>query len=243
MKSRAGTAGDDDGMRLDRLLANLGYGSRQEVRGAVLSGRVRLGPTVVRDPGLAVTDATEVRFEGLPLDDIGPLLVAFHKPPGAVCSHDTREGPRVYDHLPPRWLARNPQVTTIGRLDKDTSGLLLITDDHALVHAMTSPKRHVTKRYRATLDRPADTTVVERFASGALLLDGEQRPCAAAVLEPIDDTTADVVLEEGRYHQVRRMFAACGLHVISLHRTTFGPYALGDLAPAAWERVAPPGSV
>lgn len=220
-------------MRLDRLLANLGYGSRTEVKQLISDGRVRgLDGRVLTNPGGA-TDASDVTVDGEPLDHPGPMLVMLHKPLGYVCSHDEREGPRAYDLLPYQWLLRNPRIESIGRLDRDSTGLLLLTDDHQLVHRLTSPKHRMPKRYAVTLDAPGDADLVERFASGELLIEGDAIPCRPAELT-LGDTTeplaVEVVMYEGRYRQVRRMFAACGRTVVTLHRTQMGPYELGSVA-------------
>jgi 16S rRNA pseudouridine516 synthase len=130
-------------------------------------------------------------------------------------------------------------LSTIGRLDKDTSGLLLLTDDGALLHRVISPKRHVPKRYLATLARPLQGEEGARFASGALLLEGEDKPLAPAVLQPLSPTTAWLTVTEGRYHQVRRMFAAVGNHVAALHRDRIGALDLpGDLDPGDYRLLA-----
>ena len=143
----------------------------------------------------------------------------------------------MHDLLPERWRRRHPVVTTVGRLDKDTSGLLLLTDLSPLVHRLTSPRHKVPKVYRATLaaDLPADAGAV--FASGRLVLAGETDPCAPAELAVLGPREAQVTLTEGRYHQVRRMLAAVGCEVVTLHRERFGPLALGDLAPGAWREL------
>lgn len=188
------------------------------------------------DPGQKVA-ADGVRVDGEPLDHPDGLLLLLHKPVGLVCSHDAKEGPTVYELLPPRWRRRNPAVTSIGRLDKDTSGLLLLTDQSALVHRLTSPKHKVPKVYRATVDRPLTEALVPLFASGTLLLAGEKEPCAPAELRSVDSTTAELVLTEGRYHQVRRMFASQGYEVLTLHRSHFGPLELGELAPGTWREL------
>lgn len=218
-------------MRLDRLLANLGYGSRTEVKQLIADGRVELRDgTTLTNPGAAAI-ANQVLVDGEPLDHPGPLLVMLHKPLHYVCSHDEREGPRAYDLLPHQWLLRNPRLESIGRLDKDSTGLLLFTDDHQLVHRLTSPKHHMPKRYTVTLDAPADEHMVERFASGELLIDGDATPCRPAelILGDPGSAAAEVVMFEGRYRQVRRMFAACGRTVVTLHRTHMGPYELRGL--------------
>lgn len=222
--------------RLDQLLANLGYCSRREARAWIEDGRVTVNGAVADDFS-AKADPAAVRVDGEPLDHPEGLLLLLHKPVGLVCSHDGREGPNVYGLLPARWRQRNPQVTSIGRLDKDTSGLLLLTDQSALVHRLTSPKHKVPKIYRATLaaDLPADAAA--RFASGTFLLPGEKEPCAPAELRPLGPREAELTLTEGRYHQVRRMFAAVGSEVLTLHRSRFGHLDLGGLAAGQWREL------
>ncbi|HEX2099350.1 MAG TPA: S4 domain-containing protein, partial [Candidatus Synoicihabitans sp.] len=124
--------------RIDQWLANLGYCSRREARGWLNAGRVTVRGKRADDPGAKVA-ASDVRVDGEPLDHPEGLLLLLHKPLGLVCSHDPREGPNVYDLLPARWRQRNPVVTSVGRLDKETSGLLLLTDQSELVHRLTSP--------------------------------------------------------------------------------------------------------
>lgn len=171
----------------------------------------------------------EILYEGEPLDPPEGMVILMHKPAGLVCSHDEGEGKLVYDLLPQRWRLRDPKISTIGRLDKDTSGLLLLTDDGVLLHRLTSPKHKVPKVYEATLDRPLKGDEGSIFASGMLMLNGEKTPCLPAKLTVIDPTHATLEIIEGRYHQVRRMFAAIGNHVTALHRYSFGELTLEDL--------------
>ncbi|MFW6354520.1 MAG: 16S rRNA pseudouridine(516) synthase, partial [Verrucomicrobiota bacterium] len=173
----------------------------------------------------------------------GPLLVLLHKPPGEVCSHDAREGASVYARLPERWLRRHPRLETIGRLDRDTTGALLLTDDGQLNHRWTSPQHHVEKVYRVEVDAALDPRLVDVFARGDLLLEGEAKPCLPARLELLGPREARLTLTEGRYHQVKRMFAHFGPLVTALHRERFGPYTVEDLAPGAWRVVAFPASL
>jgi len=136
-----------------------------------------------------------------------------------------------------------PALSSIGRLDKETSGLLLITDDGPFLHRVISPRSHVPKRYLATLDRPLEGGEAEAFAAGTLMLEGESDPLAPAMLEPITANTAWLTITEGRYHHVRRMFAAVGNHVVALHRDRIGGLALSeDLAPGAWRVLDPAGA-
>lgn len=222
--------------RLDQLLANLGYCSRREARDWIDDGRVTVAGQIADDPG-EKTSAALVQVDGEPLDHPDGLLLLMHKPVGLVCSHDGREGPSVYGLLPPRWQRRNPPVTTIGRLDKDTSGLLLLTDQSDLVHRLTSPKHKVPKIYRATLDADLPPGLAEIFASGTLMLRGETAPCAPAELRVLGPRVAELTLTEGRYHQVRRMFASQGCEVLTLHRVRFGHLELGELAPGTWREL------
>lgn len=219
--------------RLDQLLANLGYCSRSEARLWVTRGRVSISDTVARNIGKKV-DPAEVRVDGEPLDRPAGLLLMLNKPIGLTCSHDPREGPLIYDLLPERWRARNPVVTSVGRLDKDTSGLLLLTDQSQLVHRLTSPKHKVPKIYRAAVDRDLDPSLIELFASGTLQLEGDKAPLAPATLVIRKPRVAELTLIEGKYHQVRRMFASQGWHVETLHRERFGDLDLGELALGEW---------
>ena len=222
--------------RLDQLLANLGYCSRREARDWIRSGRVTVRGKVVDDFG-AKADPAEVRLDGEGLDHPDGLLLLLHKPTGLVCSHEAREGPNVYALLPPRWRARNPLITSIGRLDKDTSGLLLLTDQSELVHRLTSPKYKVPKTYRATLATDLPAGLAALFAAGSLVLDGETAPCAPAELHGLGPREAELTLTEGKYHQVRRMFASQGCEVLTLHRPRFGPLALDDLPAGQWREL------
>ena len=211
--------------RLDRLLANLGYGSRREVQRLVAVGQVMLDGGTLRDASLRLpvtADLAErMRVSGAPLDPPAPLILVMNKPVGVVCSH-REAGRSVYELLPPRWRRRDPALSSIGRLDLDTTGLLLITDDGAFLHNVISPRRHVSKRYHVTLDRPFQGHEADLFAAGTLILESESEPLAPAVLAPLTPVTAYLTLTEGRYHQVRRMFAAAGNHVIALHRDRIG---------------------
>ena len=223
-------------IRLDRLLANLGYGSRTDATFAIRNERVAVDGTIVRDPSSRV-DPCAVALDGQPLDHATGIFVALHKPAGYVCSHDDRDGPTVFTLLPRRWLDRTPRPEAIGRLDKDATGLLLITDDHALLYRLTSPKHHVAKTYHVTLDQRCDPSLVDVFSSGSLHLRSETEPCLPATLVVGDQHRASLTITEGRYHQVKRMFAACGLKVETLHRTQVGSWSLDDLAPGAWRDV------
>ncbi|MBZ6076052.1 pseudouridine synthase [Microvirga puerhi] len=229
-------------LRLDRLLANLGYGSRREVQYLVDSGAVTLDGKALEDADqrIAVTrDLTaRMHIDGEPLDPLPGVVLMVNKPLGVTCSHK-EAGPLIYGLLPPRWRRREPAISTIGRLDKETSGLLLMTDDGGFLHRVISPRSQVTKRYHATLDRPLRGDETEIFASGSLMLESEDKPLLPVAMEVLSSTSAYVTLTEGRYHQVRRMFAAVGNHVTALHRDRMGGLSLpDDLAPGDYRILA-----
>lgn len=175
-----------------------------------------------------------IRFRGEPLDAVFPLILMLHKPDGYTCSSDD-PGSTVYDLLPERFAHRNPGLNPVGRLDKDTTGLLLLTDDGKLLHRIIHPKSGCLKVYQADLDRPLEGHEGGLFASGELVLQNETKPLLPAGFVALGEKRALVTLHEGRYHQVRRMFAAAGNHVVALKRISIGGLELPeDLAEGEW---------
>lgn len=219
-------------MKLVKMLANLGYGSRKEVTAMLRNGWV----TRADGRELSANDSAEhedIRVDDQPLDPAQGMILLLHKPTGYTCStKDT--GRLIYDLLPPRFRLRNPVLSSVGRLDRDTSGMLLMTDDGALLHRITSPKSQLPKVYRAQLAEPLRGDEAAVFASGTLVLESENEALAPAVLTALEPKQAEVTTIEGRYHQVRRMFVAVGNQVESLHRVAIGGLTLGELAPGEW---------
>lgn len=219
-------------MDLVRQLAALGYGTRREVEALVRARRVtHVDGRVLRAGDVAPHE--EIRVDDVPLDPPPRCVVMLHKPAGYVTS-TSDAGAVVYDLLPPRFRSRRPIVAPIGRLDRDTTGLLLLTDDGPLNHRLASPRSHRAKTYEATLAEPLRGDEATLFASGTLVLHGETDALRPATLEVLGERTVRLVLTEGRYHQVKRMFGATGNRVVTLHRAAFGPITLGDLAEGAW---------
>ncbi|UNK42072.1 rRNA pseudouridine synthase [Luteimonas sp. S4-F44] len=219
-------------MKLVKLLANLGYGSRKQVAWMFREGRITDADGEVLYADDRVAHAA-IRVDGEPLDPPQGLTLLLHKPTGYTCStKDT--GRLVYDLLPPRFRLRAPVLSTVGRLDRETSGLLLFTDDGQLLHRIISPKAALPKVYEATLAQPLRGDEAALFASGTLVLESETTPLLPAALEVVDPTHARLTIVEGRYHQVRRMFAAIGNHVVALHRSRIGGLSLGDLPEGQW---------
>lgn len=224
--------------RVDKLLSSMGYGSRTEIARLARAGGITLDaaefPDATRRIPVTRDLPSRMKIDGQPLDPVMGMVILLNKPLGMTCSHK-EAGPLVHDILPERWRRRDPVISTIGRLDKQTSGLLLLTDDGDLLHRVISPRRHVRKTYRARLARPLKGIEGDLFASGTLMLEGENKPLAPAELTVVSDTEALLSVTEGRYHQVRRMFAATGNHVEDLHRERLGGLSLPDaMAPGAW---------
>ncbi|NBO17992.1 MAG: rRNA pseudouridine synthase [Proteobacteria bacterium] len=229
-------------LRLDRLLSNLGYGSRKEIQMLASRGRITLDGEALREADGRITLEANLperlRVDGEPLDPLPGLTLLLHKPVGVTCSHK-EAGTLVYELLPERWRRRDPALSTIGRLDKETSGLLLVTDDGMLLHKVISPKHHVEKRYRVTLARPLRGDEAALFSSGTLMLEGEQKPLLPAQMTMDGPQAATLIITEGRYHQVRRMFAAIGNHVETLHRDRVGALELPADLPAGEFMILP----
>ena len=227
-------------MRLDALLSRYGYCSRREAPGWIKRHSITSGGSACANPADKV-QAEDVLIDGEPVEFPEGLYAALHKPAGYTCSHDEEEGDVIYDLLPFQWRHRNPAVSSVGRLDKETSGLLLITDDGKFIHRMTSPRHHVAKVYEAATEQDIPAEAVELFAAGTLTLEGERNPCAPARLEILEPRRALLTLTEGKYHQVRRMLAAVGAPVASLRRVSIGRLKLEDLnlEPGAWTPIRP----
>ena len=219
-------------MKLVKLIANLGYGSRKDVTQLFRSGRITDadGEVLYADD---VVVYESIRVDDEPLDPPVGLVLMLNKPLGVTCSRKD-PGRVVYDLLPPRYNVRTPVLSSVGRLDRDTTGLLLFTDDGALLHRIISPKAQVTKVYEATLAQDLRGDEGALFASGTMLLETEKEPLAPAVLEVLGARHARLTVTEGRYHQVRRMFAAAGNHVETLRRISVGGLTLGELPLGEW---------
>lgn len=219
-------------MKLVKLIANLGYGSRKDVAQMFRAGRITDtdGAVLYADD---VVEPALIRVDAEPLDPPPGLVLMMHKPLAVTCSRKD-PGRIVYDLLPARYGMRTPALSSVGRLDRDTSGLLLFTDDGALLHRIISPRTHVAKIYEVTLAEDLRGDECALFASGTLLLEAEKEPLAPAVLDVLAPRHARITVTEGRYHQVRRMFAAVGNHVQTLQRIAVGGLTLGAMPLGTW---------
>ena len=216
-------------LRLDKILTDTGRWSRKESREVIRAGRVAVGGTVVRRPEQkADPQAEEIAVDGAPLGWSAHSYLMLHKPAGVLTATEDRSAPTVLDLVPAG--LRRPGLAPVGRLDKDTTGLLLLTDDGALAHALLSPRRHVDKVYLAQIEGTVREEDCAAFRAGLTLGDGTK--CLSAELEGLGPGCCRVTVREGKYHQVKRMLALRGLPVRALSRISFGPLRLdGALAP------------
>lgn len=217
-------------MRLDKYLHDTGYGSRKEIRRAVAKGRVMVGGEVTRDPGAQLVPEMEVTFDGELVVYQKYHTLMLHKPAGFVSARKDPVLKTVLDLLPDHF--HRLKMAPVGRLDVDTTGLLLVTNDGQLSHRLTSPKYGVAKVYIFTYTGDLVADAVERVEEGLELGDFVALPASLSFLGP---GLGRLVLQEGKYHQVKRMVAALGGQVSQLKRVAFGPLSLpDDLAPGDW---------
>ena len=220
-------------MRLSAILFSQGFGTRRECVGRVLDGQVSIAGRVCDDPEEDFgTDGLVFSVEGREWPFHEKALVALHKPVHYECSMKPRHHPSVMSLLPAPLRTRGLQP--VGRLDEDTTGLLLLTDDGTLIHRLTSPKKHMPKVYEATTRHPVDERQLTALRTG-VVLDDDPAPVAALEALAAGEHGLRMTLTEGRYHQVKRMVAAVGNRVDALHRSAIGAYRLPpELAPGQW---------
>ena len=241
--ARRSRQGINPAMQLQDVLYSQGFGTRRVCAGLIQQGFVSIASAVVTDAATEVV-ATDLHFEvqGVPWEYHDKAYVLLHKPAGTECSHKPSTWPSIYTLLPGP-LRQRPQkgpiqgVQAVGRLDQDTTGLLLLTDDGQFIHRMGSPKHHVPKVYEVTVKHPLDAKQIDKLLAG-VVLDDSPKPVRAAACEAPDltgnPTHLRLTLTEGKYHQVKRMVAAVGNRVEALHRSQIGGLTLGDLAPGQW---------
>lgn len=210
-------------MRLDRYLSQTSHISRREATALIRAGRVAINQTVQRDPGVHVVAGHDaVTLDQARVRPPGHVTLVMHKPAGCISATVSHTHETVLDHVPTG--LRHRDLAPIGRLDKDTTGLLLLTTDGGLSHYLTHPKHHVEKAYLATLKAALAAGAEARFQEGVVLGDGT--PCRPALLERVGELQVRVTVSEGRFHQIKRMLGAVGGHVVALHRERLGALRL-----------------
>ena len=229
-------------MRLSELLYSQGFGTRRLCAGLIENGLVTVRGEVLSEPATEIdvsTSPVDYTVQGQSWEYQQRAYVMLSKPAGYECSHRPGAWPSVYTLLPAP-LRQRPTpgkvqgVQAVGRLDQDTTGLLLLSDDGAFIHRMNSPRHHVPKVYEVTTKHPLDERQITRLKSG-VVLDDDPKPVAAADAQALGEHHLQLTLTEGKYHQVKRMVAAVGNRVEALHRSRIGGLALpADLAPGEW---------
>ena len=212
--------------RIDAHLSSLGYCTRGEAKKFLRIFEVLVKDKRIFDPSLKAYH-DDIKIDKEPID-AETITILLNKPSGFICSHNDA-GSLIYSLIPQRWNRRNPKISTVGRLDVDTTGAIILTDNGDLNHKLTSPKSDVIKVYEATLAEPLKGDETQIFASGELMLNGEKKPLLPAKLEVITSTQVRLEIVEGKYHQVKRMFAAVGNRVVKLHRLNFAGFDVEDL--------------
>ncbi len=207
-------------MRLDKFLSERTQYSRSQIKDLAAKGKITLNGTIVKKTDVQVSDSDEVQISGTAVRIERTLTLLMNKPAGVVSATEDRSEKTVIDLLPQEY--KNQRLSPVGRLDKDTTGMLLLTNDGELLHSLTSPKKHAAKYYIASLARPFTEDARTLIGEGITLRDGTA--CSPAQAEKIDDEGMSILirLEEGKYHQVKRMLAATGNHVESLRRIAMG---------------------
>ena len=225
-------------MRMADILFSQGFGTRRACAGLIEHGAVDVAGCTVADPGEEVaTDGLSFTVHGQPWAFHARLLVMLHKPAGYECSRAPHHHPSVLSLLPEP--LRNRGAQPVGRLDQDTTGLLLLTDQGPWLHRLTHPRRHVAKTYRVGTARAVEPAQVASLLAG-VVLDDDPKPVRADACAVTGPCELHLTISEGRYHQVKRMVAAAGNHVQALHRISFGPWRLPDDLCAGQWRFLPP---
>lgn len=216
--------------RLDKILSDAGVASRKELKNMIRTGRVTVNGAVIREPESKADAGTDmICVDGCPIRRQRTVILMLHKPAGVVTSTEDPRDATVMELLPPEY--QNLDIAPVGRLDKETEGLLLLTNDGQLAHQLISPKHRVPKVYEAEHDGQAGEADIKAFSEGLVLKDGTK--CLPAKLEPLGPGHSRITVFEGKYHQVRRMMASRGMPVNYLIRVSEGPLELGNLARGA----------
>lgn len=227
-------------MRLDKYISNYSGLSRKEAKQTIKQGDVLVNSTAITDPQFAVTQAEEVRLNGMRISPRGPRYFMLHKPQGCICANSDAQHPTVISLFSDE--EDFMELHVAGRLDMDTTGLVLVTDDGQWSHRITAPKHKMPKCYEVTLQDPIADNAAELFAEG-ILLRNEHKRTRPAQLTVIDCHHVELIIHEGKYHQVKRMFAATGNHVTNLHRARIGNLSLdpnlhpGEYRPLTKEEI------
>ncbi len=221
-------------MRLDRLLSEMGVGTRKELGKAIRAGKVSVNGAVVKDTAYKASEADIIIYDGQQVQYEQYVYYMLNKPAGVITATRDPKQPTVLDLITER---KRADLYPVGRLDRDTEGLLLITNDGALGHRLLSPTKHVDKTYYVTVDKPIEESVVTLFQEG-IQVDAEFRALPAKLVIMENPHEAQITVHEGKFHQIKRMFEAVGCSVVYLKRISMGPLALDEkLQPGEYRRL------
>lgn len=209
--------------RIDKVIATQTEYSRKEVKKLIAQRKVKVNDTIVKSPDEKISEDDKIKINEKELQIQQYVYLVLNKPKGYISATEDKNLKTVLELVPEKYLHRN--LFPAGRLDKDTTGLMIITDDGNFAHEILSPKKHIKKRYNVTIDIPVTEKMKKDFEKGIILKDGE---CKTAKLEITGKYTADVTLTEGRYHQIKRMFGCYGAKVLELNRVQMGEFVLPD---------------
>jgi 16S rRNA pseudouridine516 synthase len=223
---------------LEKILFSQGFGTRRYCSDLVYAELVKVNGVLAEDPEEKISpESLVLSVDGHDWEFHEKAYIAFNKPSGYECSHKTSHHPSIYGLLPQPLVERGIQC--VGRLDYDTTGLILMSDDGQFIHKMTTPKKNIGKIYQMTCAEDLSSQQIDHLLGG-VVLDDDPAPCFAKACEKLDDRVLAMTIVEGRYHQVKRMMAAVGNHVATLHRTTIGQYVIPtDLAEGEWRWLYP----
>jgi 16S rRNA pseudouridine516 synthase len=225
-------------LTLEKILFSQGFGTRRYCSDLVYADLVKVNGVLAEDPEEKIsTENLQLQVDGEDWEFHEKAYIAFHKPTGYECSHKTSHHPSIYGLLPQPLVERGIQC--VGRLDYDTTGLILMSDDGQFIHKMTTPKKNIGKIYEITTPDPITQKQIDHLLGG-VVLDDDPKPCFATACVQKDEKLLAMTIVEGRYHQVKRMMAAVGNHVAALHRTTIGAYTMpSDLPEGEWRWLYP----
>jgi 16S rRNA pseudouridine516 synthase len=225
-------------LTLEKILFSQGFGTRRYCSDLVYADLVQISGVLADDPEIKMDpEGLVLRVEGIDWAYHEKAYIAFNKPANYECSHKTKHHPSVYSLLPRPLIERGVQC--VGRLDQDTTGLLLLSDDGQFIHRMTTPKKNIGKVYEITTAEPVTQKQIDHLLGG-VVLDDDPSPCFAKACVLMDERRLAMTIVEGRYHQVKRMLAAVGNHVSLLHRSSIGAYAMtADLKEGQWRWINP----
>ncbi|MEE0946319.1 MAG: pseudouridine synthase [Acutalibacteraceae bacterium] len=209
-------------IRLDKYISNQTLFSRSEIRKMIFKGQVTVNANIVTQPDFKVMETDAVCLDGQEISYQKFVYIVMNKPKGVLSASEDKNCKTVVDLLPEKYSKRN--IFPAGRLDKDSTGMVLLTDDGDFAHRITSPKHHIEKSYIVTLDAPVTLEIIDGFKNGVILADGSR--CKPCICETVGERVARVILTEGKYHQIKRMFGVYDVGVVELHRERMGNFCL-----------------